>query len=103
MKKSNRDVPISDLIETLNQSANAMREKLIKEIPNFKDMPLSQEATTTQGEKVMKANPAPQEFRGLVRDYATIVKLLNELDKNGDHVSSEKLSDIRSRFMVNVG
>lgn len=90
----------ADFVKTLRESAFAMQKKLIQTMPEYEAMPLAQEMTTTQGEKVLKNNPAMQEFRGIVRDYAAIVKLLKELDKPEDIIDTSSFEKIRRRFKV---
>lgn len=90
----------SDFIDTLIESASAMQKKLLQSIPEYDSMPLAQEMTTTQGEKVWKNNPAMQEFRGTVRDFAAVVKLLKEMEKSGDEIDTSAFENIRRRFKV---
>lgn len=90
----------ADFIDTLIESASAMQKKLLQSIPEYDSMPLAQEMTTTQGEKVWKNNPAMQEFRGTVRDFAAVVKLLKEMEKSGDEIDTSSFENIRRRFKV---
>lgn len=89
-----------DFVATLVESASAMQRKILQSIPDYDSMALAQEMTTTQGEKVLKNNPAMQEFRGIVRDYAAVVKLLKELEKPGDEIDTSSFENIRRRFKV---
>lgn len=98
MKSEKKSAP--DFYETLKASAAALQRKLIQAIPEYESMPLAQEMTTTQGEKVLKNNPAMQEFRGTVRDFAAVVKLLNEMEKSGDEIDTSSFENIRRRFKV---
>jgi hypothetical protein len=98
MKSIKKNAP--DFADTLRDSAVALQKKIIQTIPEYDSMPLAQEMTTTQGEKVWKNNPAMQEFRGTVRDYAAVVKLLKELEKSGDEIDTSAFDNIRRRFKV---
>jgi hypothetical protein len=90
----------ADFLKTLIESASAMQKKILQSIPEYDSMPLAQEMTTTQGEKVWKNNPAMQEFRGTVRDFAAVVKLLKEMEKSGDEIDTSSFENIRRRFKV---
>lgn len=98
MKAKKKD--IAELIETLTESASAMQNKILQSIPLYESMPLAQEMTTTQGEKVLKNNPAMQEFRGTVRDFAAVIKLLKELSNADQEVDTSSFENIRRRFKV---
>lgn len=98
MKAKQKSAP--DFMETLRDSAAALQKKIIRTIPEYDSMPLAQEMTTTQGEKVWKNNPAMQEFRGTVRDFAAVVKLLKEMEKSGDEIDTSAFENIRRRFKV---
>ena len=52
----------------------AMRKKVRAIFPTFEEMPVAQAVTSTQGEEVLKNNPALQEIRATFRDYCAIVK-----------------------------
>ena len=98
MKSKKKSTP--DFMETLRDSASALQKKIVQTIPDYESMPLAQEMTTTQGEKVWKNNPAMQEFRGTVRDYAAVVKLLKELEKPDAEIDTSSFENIRRRFKV---
>ena len=96
---SNVDKSIKKQYDTVCAIEKAMREKVEEQIPAFKYMQVAQEATTTQGERVLKANPAMQEIRALFRDYATIVKVQQDIAKNNPApVEVSSLEDFRSRL-----
>lgn len=89
------------LLQTLLTSANGMKEKLEQELPLLDEMPLSQTVTSTQGEQVQKANPWMSEFRGLVRDYSTILKSIDDLTKDYKEVpETTPLDEMRKRFRI---
>lgn len=86
---------------TLANAVMALQEKIEQQMPVYQQLPLAQTMTTTQGEKVLKNNPAMQEFRGTVRDYAASLKSLQAiLDDTDDQCEVSSLDDIRSRFRV---
>ncbi len=88
-------------IKTLENAIEAMREKIEAEIPNYSEMPRVQILTTTQGDQAMRANPALQEFRATVRDYAQALNSLqNILDEKVEPEESKSLSALRSKFKV---
>lgn len=89
-------------VETLARAVLTLQKKIEGEIDGYKEMPLAQVLTTTQGEKALKANPAVQEFRATVRDYATALNSLNSiLEKTEDATSTaSSLGALRGQFKV---
>ena len=88
-------------IRTVDVTIRRIREKIEKNTPEFLEMPLAQTLTTTQGDVAQKANPAVQEFRALVRDYAAALKTLRDIKGNQpEEVEASNLESIRSRFKV---
>ena len=86
---------------TLAKAVLALQDKIENEIPNYKDLPLAQTLTTTQGEQALKSNPALQEFRATVRDYASALKDLNTLIEGHSAKKVETVSaleNLKSRF-----
>ena len=85
--------------ETLARAVGALKDKIEQQIPTYKKMTLATPAKTTQGDIVLKNNPAMQEFRGIVRDYAAALKYLSEIigDQNDEPKVSE-LDELRSEF-----
>lgn len=76
-KKVNKNIKSQAM--TLARAVLAMQDKIEEQIPVYKDLELAQSLTTTQGETALKNNPAMQEFRATVRDYASALKDLNTL------------------------
>lgn len=72
----------------------AMRKKVKAIFPMFEEMPVAQAVTSTQGEEVLKSNPAMQEIRATFRDYCSIVKV--QLSLIGDKQAPVELSQIDS-------
>ena len=88
-------------VETLARAVLALQNKLEDTMPEYESMELSQTLTTTQGEPAIKANPAMQEFRATVRDYAAALKNLQDIVENNQ--SSEKktnLANFRNKLKV---
>lgn len=87
--------------ETLANAVLAMQMKIDQQIPIYKQMPLAQQVTVGTGEKMLRANPAVQEFRATVRDYAQALNnLQNILDEKAEPEESKSLSALRSKFKV---
>lgn len=98
---ANVSADIKPQVKTLANAVLAMQEKIEKEIPAYKDMPLAQELTTTQGEKAMKQNPAVQEFRATVRDYAAALDNLQSIiSENKAPTQVSDMAELRKKFKV---
>ena len=88
---------------TLANAVMALQEKIEQQMPVYQQLPLAQTMTTTQGEKVLKNNPAMQEFRGTVRDYAASLKSLQAILDNTPHQEEEStVEDIRKKFKIAI-
>lgn len=86
---------------TLANAVLTIQEKIEQQIPIYKQMPLAQQVKVGTGEKMLRANPATQEFRATVRDYAQALNSLNEiLDANKAPLSSSPVDDLCSRFGI---
>ena len=86
---------------TLAAAVLAMQEKIDENIPVYKELPIAQTLTTTQGEPALRANPALQEFRATVRDYAEALKNLRAiLDEKTEPAEVTSLDSIRARLRV---
>ena len=64
---------------TLANAVIAMQDKIKQQMPIYEQMPLAQQVTVGTGERMLRQNPAVQEFRATVRDYAAALKSLKEL------------------------
>ena len=93
-KKVNKDIKSQAM--TLARAVLAMQEKIEEQIPTYESLPLAQTLTTTQGEKALKSNPAMQEFRATVRDYASALKDLNTLIEEHSTEQSANVSALDS-------
>jgi len=86
---------------TLADAVLAMQDKIESSIPEYKTMSLSQTVTVGTGETILRANPAAQEFRATVRDYAQALKSLNEILASGKPTTrASAVDDLRARFKV---
>lgn len=92
---------LREMAETLANAVIAMQEKIEKEIPAYKEMPMAQVLTTTQGEQALKQNPAVQEFRATVRDYAAALNNLQDiLSENKAPTQISDMAELRKKFKV---
>lgn len=86
---------------TLANAVLTIQAKIEQQIPIYREMPLAQQVTVGTGERMLRANPATQEFRATVRDYATALNCLNEIltEKKAPSEGSP-LDELRNRFGV---
>ena len=97
----NVDGQIHEQAVTLTNAVLAMQQKIEQQIPVYQQMPLAQQVTVGTGERMLRANPATQEFRATVRDYAQALNSLKDILEN--HKTAPGISpvdDLRSRFNV---
>ncbi len=86
---------------TLANAVLAMQAKIDQQIPIYEQMPLAQQVTVGTGEKMLRQNPAVQEFRATVRDYSQALNNLQNILEN--HKTSPKvtsLNDMRNKLMA---
>ena len=104
MRKAERicagvDKKIKPQVVTLANAVLAMQKKIDQQIPIYEQLPLAQTLTTTQGEKALKQNPATQEFRATVRDYAAALNNLQDIiDSNKVHENVASLDAFRNKL-----
>ena len=87
--------------DTIGKIEEAMRLQIEKQIPVFEELEAAQMMKTTQGETVLKANPAMQEIRALFKDYCYVAKVQQELA--GDNADPEKvksINDFRAKYKI---
>ncbi len=88
---------------TLANAVIAMQDKIDQQIPIYEQMPLAQQVTVGTGEKMLRQNPAVQEFRATVRDYAQALNNLQAiLDNTPDQVEESSVEDIRKKFKIAI-
>jgi hypothetical protein len=86
---------------TLANAVLAMQNKIDQQIPVYEKMPLAQQVTVGTGEKMLRANPAVQEFRATVRDYSQALSNLRAvIDNNSTPTETSSLESIRAKFKV---
>lgn len=86
---------------TLANAVLTIQEKIEQQIPIYKQMPLAQQVKVGTGETMLRANPATQEFRATVRDYASALNALNGiLEGQQAPTESTALEDLRKAFKV---
>lgn len=78
----NLDPNMKQQAVTIIKAEKIMRRKVKELLPVFEEMAVSQTVTNTQGEEVIKSNPAFQEVRATIRDYCTIVKVEQDILAN---------------------
>lgn len=98
---SNVEPKLKSQAVTLANAVLTMQEKIEQQIPIYKQMPLAQQVTVGTGERMLRQNPATQEFRATVRDYATALNCLEDI-LDGKKAAPEKstVEDIRKRFGI---
>ena len=86
---------------TLANAVIAMQDKIDQQIPIYEQMPLAQQVTVGTGEKMLRQNPAVQEFRATVRDYAAALNNLQDiLEENNAPTKVSEMSELRKKFKV---
>lgn len=85
--------------KTIAKIEQTMRSWIETQIPVYEQMPAAQTMTTTQGERVLKANPATQEIRAAFKDYCYVVKTMREIAE-GKPAEVTSLDELRARFKV---
>lgn len=88
-------------VETLTNAVLAMQAKIDQQIPVYQQMPLAQQVTVGTGERMLRQNPAVQEFRATVRDYAQALNNLQDiLENNKTETSSGSLKELQEKFKL---
>ena len=86
---------------TLANAVLTMQKKIEQQIPIYEQMPLAQQVKVGTGETMLRANPATQEFRATVRDYAQALNSLNDILENKKQPAEvSNLDDFRKRFNI---
>ena len=95
---------MTDQEKTIAAIERTMREWIEGQLPIYEQLPAAQTMTTTQGEKVLKANPATQEIRAAFKDYCYVVKVQAELNEKSPKETEKTLEFFRSKLkLVNEG
>ena len=94
---------IKDQVETLKKAVLTMQAKIEQQIPIYKQMPLAQQVKVGTGESMLRANPATQEFRATVRDYAQALNSLQAILDNREVTPNNDIptvEEMRKRFKI---
>lgn len=84
---------------TLAKSVLIMQEKIEKQIPDYAKQPLAQQVTVGTGETMLRQNPATQEFRATVRDYAQALNNLQDiLEEHKVNAKVTSLNEMRNKL-----
>ena len=67
---------------TLAKAIVALQEKIEQQIPIYEQMPMAQTVKVGTGEKILRQNPAAQEFRATVREYSQALQSFKALTGN---------------------
>lgn len=86
--------------KTINKIEETMRAWIENQLPVYEQMPAAQTMTTTQGERVLKANPATAEIRAAFKDYCYVVKTQRELSDGDNTSDASAIEDLRKKFKV---
>lgn len=80
----------------------ALRKKTKSILPTFEEAEVVQTVTNTQGEKVLKANPAMGEIRATMKDYVFIVKTQWEMlgEKSTAQAEVTRIDEIRKKLKI---
>ena len=86
--------------KTINKIEETMRAWIENQLPVYEQMPAAQTMTTTQGERVLKANPATAEIRAAFKDYCYVVKTQKELSEGTETTATSSIDELRKKFKV---
>ena len=90
---------MTDQEKTIKKIETAMRGWIEEQIPIYEKLPAAQTMPTTQGERVLKANPALQEIRANFRDYCYVVKTIAGLNGEDEEIHSS-LDEMKKKFKI---
>ena len=86
---------------TLANAVLAMQSKIDQQIPIYEQMPLAQQVTVGTGERMLRQNPAVQEFRATVRDYAAALNNLQSIiEQHRVEKGTGSLKELQERFKL---
>lgn len=98
---ANVDPSLRDLAITLANALFAMQKKIDSQIAVYNQLPLAQTVRVGTGEKMLRSNPALEEFRNTVKDYAnTLNKLQDILGESASHDAINCLDTMRAKIRV---
>ena len=95
------DPVMREQVVTVCKIEKAMRAKVKELIPIYKELPAAQTVTSSQGEQIIKGNPAMQEIRATFRDYCTIAKVQQDfLANRAAPVEVTSISALRNKLKI---
>lgn len=98
---ANVNEDIKPQVETLAKAVLAMQNKIDQQIPIYEQMPLAQQVTVGTGEKMLRQNPAVQEFRATVRDYSQALNNLKHIvDNSEEPVEVDSIDELKKKFKI---
>ena len=86
--------------KTINKIEQTMRSWIESQLSVYEQMPAAQTMTTTQGERVLKANPATAEIRAAFKDYCYVVKTQKELSEGNETTATSSIDELRKKFKM---
>ena len=86
--------------DTLQKAILSMQRTLTKNKTDFINAPLTIEAEMGDGRVIERANPFVQEYRALIRDYASTMKAYKDITGQKGEKEQSSLEDIKSRFKI---
>ena len=95
-----RSDPYKKAPETLQKAIVSMQRKINKNRTEFQKAPLTIEVELGDGRTIVRANPFVQEYRALVKDFASTMKIYKDITGSKGEKEASQLDDIRSRFKV---
>lgn len=97
---ANVNADIKPQAETLAKAVLTMQAKIEQQIPIYQQMPLAQQVKVGTGEVMLRANPATQEFRATVRDYAQALNSLQDILENNKAPAQVSTLDDFRKFKI---
>lgn len=89
-----------DTPDTLREAILSMQEKLMLHMDEFKEADLVYEAEMGDGRTILRPNPVVQEYRALIKDFASALKAYKDISGDEATEATAALDDLRSKFKV---
>lgn len=98
---ANVSTDIKPQAETLAKAVLAMQAKIEQQIPIYEKLPLAQQVTVGTGEKMLRQNPAVQEFRATVRDYSAALNNLQDIiEEHKTPTKVSEMAELKKKFQI---
>lgn len=95
------DPALRNQAATVCKIEKALRDKVNELIPVLDETPISQTVISTQGDRVIKGNPAMAEIRATFRDYCAVVKVqASMLDGKTTPAQMSTVDSIREKLRL---